>query len=177
MYRSIAPFFAIVLAALALSGCSSRLKPCPSAAVLADASSYIQFPEGAAPDPSHALYTAQITGVSTDCDFDKKERTADSSLVITFRVSRAPNGSPLHGSIPYFLVVNGANGAIILRQQFKVDFQLAPGEANTSFTDNVSSVNIDLGKDKWPWDYQLLVGLQLTKAQLDYNRTVGPYTP
>lgn len=177
MYRSIAPFFAIVLAALAVSGCSSKLKPCPSAAVLAEASSYTQFPEGAAPDPSHALFTAQITNVTTDCDFDKKEKTADSSLAITFRVSRAPNGVPLHGTIPYFVVVNGANGTIIMRQLLKVDFQLDPGQATATFTDNVASVLIDLGKQKQPWDYQLLVGLQLTKAQLDYNHTVGRYTP
>jgi hypothetical protein len=177
MSRSVAPFVAIALAALALSGCSSRLKPCPSTAILSEASSYTQFPEGAAPDPSHALYTAQITGVSTDCDIDKKERSVDSSLEITFRVSRAPNGSPLHGSIPYFLVVNGVNGTIILRRAFKVDFELAPGEATTTFTDNIASVNINLGKEKQSYDYQLLVGLQLTKAQLDYNRTVGRYTP
>lgn len=177
MYRSTAPVFAIVMAALALSGCSSKLKPCPQAAVLADASAYTQFPEGASPDPSHALYTAQIIDVDTNCDFDKKERNTDSSIKITFRVSRAPNGAPLHGSIPYFVVVNGSNGAIILRQNYKVEFQLDPGQASTTFTDNVASVVVNFGKDKWPWDYQLLVGLQLTKAQLDYNRTVGPYTP
>jgi hypothetical protein len=167
----------VVLALVALSGCSSRLKLCPSAAVLVDASAYTQFPEGAAPDPSHAVYTAQIIDVGTDCDFDKKERTADSSLKITFHVSRAPNGAPLHGTIPYFVVVNGAKGAIILRQNFKAEFQLDPGQASTTFEDSVSSVLINLGKDKWPWDYQVLVGLQLSKAQLDYNRTVGPYTP
>ena len=67
--------------------------------------------------------------------------------------------------------------AAVLRQNYKVEFQLDPGHASTTFTDNVASVVVNFGKDKWPWDYQLLVGLQLSKAQLDYNRTVGPYTP
>jgi hypothetical protein len=177
MHRTLASVLAILFVAAALSGCSNRLKACPSVAAMVDASSFTAFADGAAPDPSHALYAAQITDVTTDCDYDKKARSVDSSLAITFRVSRPPNGAPLHGSIPYFVVVNGADGKILLRQAYKVNFQFDPGQATTTFKDNIASVVIDLPKEKQLWDYQLLVGLQLTKAQLDYNRTVGPYTP
>ncbi len=176
MRRSFPYIVAAGLVVVGLSGCGHAVKPCPGAAALADAASLTAFPDGAAPDPSHALYTAQITDVTTDCDLDKKFRSADSSLAITFRVSLAPTGVPLHGTIPYFVLVNG-DGGILTRRNFKIEFQLDPGQATTTFKDNVASIVIDNGKDKQPWDYQLLVGLQLTKAQLDYNRTVGPYTP
>jgi hypothetical protein len=145
--------------------------------VLAEASSLTAFPNGTAPDPSHALYTVQMTGATTDCDYDKKFKSADSSLELTFRASRTPTGVPLDASVPYFVAVTGEGGAILTRQRFTVTFHFEPGQATTTFTDNVASVHLDVASDKYPWDYQLLAGLELTKAQLDYNRTVGPYTP
>ena len=177
MHRTLIQIAAVGLVVVVLSGCNNSLKPCPSAAALADAASLTAFPEGAAPDPAHALYTAQIVDVTTNCDFDKKAHSVDSSLEVTFRVSRPPTGAPLHGSIPYFVVVNGEGGKILTRQNFNIEFQLAPAQTPVTFKDNIASIVIDQAKDKQPWDYQLLVGLQLTKAQLDYNRTVGPYTP
>jgi hypothetical protein len=176
MHRTFPCFIAAALVVVGLSGCSHYVKPCPASAALAAAASLTDFPEGTAPDPSHALYTAQITDVTTNCDLDLKAHSVESSLEITFRVSRAPTGVPLHGTIPYFVLVNG-EGGILTRQNFKVEFQLDPGQATTTFKDNVASIVIDQAKEKQPWDYQLLVGLQLTKAQLDYNRTVGRYTP
>jgi hypothetical protein len=178
MHRILAGVLATGLIAVALSGCGgNKLKPCPSTAALADAAALTAFPDGATPDPSHALYTVQITNVTTDCDFDKKFESADSSLEITFQASRPPNGAPLDASVPYFVAVTSDGGKIVTRQIFKVEFHFDPGQATTTFKDNVASIVIDVVKDKRPWDYQLLVGLQLTKAQLDYNRTVGPYTP
>jgi hypothetical protein len=178
MHRILAGVVATGLIAVALSGCSgNKAKPCPSTAALADAASLTAFPEGATPDPSHALYTVQITNVTTDCDFDKKFESADSSLDVTFQASRAPNGNALDATVPYFVAVTGDGGKIITRNSFSVKFHFDPGQATTTFKDNIASIVINVAKEKRPWDYQLLVGLQLTKAQLDYNRTVGPYTP
>ena len=178
MHRILAGVLATGLIAVALSGCGgNKLKPCPSTAALADAASLTAFPEGATPDPSHALYTVQITNVTTDCDVDRKEHSVDSSLEITFKASRAPNGAPLEGAVPYFVVVTADGGKILTRRSFVAKFQFDPGLATTTFNDTVASTVIDLAKEKESYDYQLLVGLQLSKAQLDYNRTVGPYTP
>ncbi|HEY1836223.1 MAG: hypothetical protein WBQ17_14795 [Rhizomicrobium sp.] len=178
MHRTLFRAFAIGLAAILLAACSSAVKPCPNAAVLADASSFTAFPNGApSPDPAHALYTVQMTGATTDCDYDKKFKSSDSSLDLSFRVSRTPNGLPVDASVPYFVAVTGEGGKILTREKFTVAFHLDAGETTTTFEDKVAAVHIDVARDKYPWDYQLLAGLELTKAQLDYNRTVGPYAP
>lgn len=177
MYRNFLRVFAIGLLAAALAACGAKVKPCPGAAILADTSSLTAFPNGASPDPSHALYSVQIIAVSTDCDYDKKFDSADSGLVLTFRASRTPTGAPLDASVPYFVAVTGEGGKVLTRQRFTVTFHFDPGSASTTFKDNIASIHLDVAKDKYPWDYQLLAGLELTKAQLDYNRTVGPYTP
>jgi hypothetical protein len=177
MYRTLSRILLAGLAVAALSACSNNAKPCPASVALADAASLTAFPNGTAPDPSHALYSVRITDVTTDCDFDKKFDSADSSLSITFRASRAPNGDAIDASVPYFVAVTGEGGKIITRQTFTVKFHFDPGQATTTFKDNIASINIKVAREKHPWDYQLMAGLQLTKAQLDYNRTVGPYTP
>jgi hypothetical protein len=177
MYRTLSRVLAVGLTVAGLSACGHAVKPCPASVALAEAASLTAFPQGAAPDPSHALYTVQIIDVTTDCDLDKKFDSADSSLDITFRASRAPNGNAIDASVPYFVAVTGEGGKIITRNTFSVKFHFDPGQATTTFKDNIASITINVAKDKHPWDYQLLAGLLLTKQQLDYNRTVGPYTP
>ena len=41
----------------------------------------------------------------------------------------------------------------------------------------VDSTIVKYANDKTAYDYHLLVGFQLTKAQLDYNNKIGPYEP
>jgi hypothetical protein len=172
IYRNVA---AMGFLAVLLAGCGHGAAVCPAAVIIVDASSLTAFPQGTAPDPSHALYSIHITNVTTRCELDKQTHEIDSSLEVSFAASRAPNGSAFHGKVPYFVVVAGADGKILTRQTVLAEFDFDPGQATTAFKDNIASVIIDPPRDKMPWDYQLLVGLQLTKAQLDYNRTVGPY--
>src|ERR1700761_8552996 len=158
------------IAAVFIAGCSSsRNKTCPAAVIVSDASAMAMFPEGIAPDPSHMLYTAHVDDVRTDCDFDKDTRTEDSSLKISFSAERTPNGASLHGKVPYFVAVI-SNGVILTKHTYLAEFDFNPGASKTNFGDDVASVTIEFGKEKQPWDYQLMVGLQLSKAQLEYNR-------
>jgi hypothetical protein len=56
-----------------------------------------------------------------------------------------------------------------------VAFAFQPGETTTSFEDSVNSLVLTVGRDKKATDYGILVGFQLTKEQLDYNRRAGRY--
>ena len=60
---------------------------------------------------------------------------------------------------------------------FWATFKFEPGQASTNFEEPVASTVIKIAKGKQAYDYQILVGLQLTKAQLDYNRKMGHYGP
>jgi hypothetical protein len=39
----------------------------------------------------------------------------------------------------------------------------------------VGSITVTAGKDKQTYEYQILVGLKITKGQLEYNKTKGLY--
>ena len=147
---------------------------CPGSVVLADASRQPMFPQGASADPANIVYTMEIVGVEGSCDYDKKGRDADASVEVHFRATRAPTGEAAVYNVPYFVAVTQAD-RIINKQFFKVQIAFAPGASVAEATDTVPDTHIHTEQDKKPYDYQLVVGLPLTKQQLDYNRTSGRY--
>ncbi|HEX4532645.1 MAG TPA: hypothetical protein VH000_00320 [Rhizomicrobium sp.] len=161
--------------AMLLAACANKTQDCPDAAALADASSLTAFKQGAPQDLSSILFNVQIVGVKSDCDVSKDTNTCDSSLDIKFRATRSPDGSEQAYSVPYFVVVAGPDNAIIAKNAYSVQFSFAPGQASTTFSDSVDSTVIKMAKGKRGYDYELYVGLQLTKAQMDYNRNLGRY--
>jgi len=139
-----------------------------------DAAVRTVFRPGATEDRANVLYTAEITAVGGGCDMDKKAHTADASLTIQFRVTRASASGEAHYTVPYFVAVT-EGARILARQNYAVTLSFEPGQTVASATEKVASVHLDTDKDKQPYDYQILAGLQLTRAELDYNRRTAHY--
>lgn len=140
---------------------------------LVESSEETVFVPGSTPDPSNMLYTVEITSVKGRCDLSKKSTTADVSLDIDFRASRAPSGVAAQYSVPYFVVVTEGTDRILARKNFTIQFSFAPGQATADFSDSVGSVEVKAKGEKKTYDYQVLAGLQLSKQQLEYNRRQG----
>jgi len=167
---------ALAALVLVLAGCSTDKKhgDCPAVSGLADASSMTAFKPGTVTDPTYALYTVEIASVDNDCDWDKRERSADTNITVHFRATRPPNGTAATYSVPYFVsVISGSD--ILVKRAYTVQFSFDPGQATADFSDTVDSTVINVEHGKQPYDYAILVGLQLSKAQLDYNHAMGRY--
>jgi hypothetical protein len=159
-----------------LAGCNTvKSDNCPTMAAVLDASSLTVFRQGTSPDPSNVLYTVQIVEVGGKCDYDKKKRSADSDLTVTFRATRAPTGDAVEYAVPYFVGITEGSDRVLTRQAYTVPLSFAPGQASVTFTDEVKSADLTAKRGEFPYDYQILVGLQITKEQLEYNRTKGNY--
>ena len=167
------------IAVLALSGCSTDMKKglCPSANILANTSTVNFFRDKMDGDPAGVLYSVQVVGVKTDCSFDANEGTADSSLVVTFRGTRMPTGERADYAVPFYAAVIRDSTSIVSKQVLSAPFTFQAGEATTIFTAEVPSLIVRLDNGKRPYDYGLLTGLQLTQAQLDYNKKMGQFAP
>jgi hypothetical protein len=169
---------AAATAVLALAACShDRTGDCPTITGITDASVATVFRPGTTPDPANVLYTAELTDVKNTCDIDKKERTSDVSLDIHFRATRAPSGAEAHYQVPYFVAVTEGSTRVLAKSTYTVQFDFAPGQTTAAASDTVGSTHLSVAKGKHPYDYQILVGLQLTRAELDYNRQGGHYGP
>jgi hypothetical protein len=115
----------------------------------------------------------RVTGA---CDVDKKSHQTDASLKIDFRATRAPSGAEARYVVPYFVAVT-EGVRILARRNYSVTLSFQPGQTVASTTDTVGSTQLIVARDKQPYDYQILVGLQLSRAELDYNRRSAHYQP
>jgi hypothetical protein len=179
MSRSLRRLFVLVAASALLAGCSStaeKIGNCPAVTSLVETAVATVFRPNTPADPSNMLYTVEVTGTHASCDADKQANTSDTSLEIDFAATRAPNGSATHYKVPYFVAVTQAD-RILAKKIYTVEFDFAPGATTATFSDTVQSAEVTVGRDKKTFDYNIIVGLQLTKAQLDYNRTTNRYTP
>lgn len=175
------------LALVLLSGCetynsiasyigSSSAAMCPDAAILAGTSILPALNPGAGDDPSGLVYTATMTNVTTRCDFDKREKSVDARLRIFVRATRPPGGTEVDYRVPYFVAVT-TGGDIVDKKIYWLTFRFPESATARDVDVTVNSTEFPLGKAKQPYDYHLLVGFQLTKAQLDYNKKMGRYEP
>ncbi len=177
MFTSFRRLLVVAASAALVAGCSTQtVTNCPAVSTLVEASMGTILRTGAAADPANVAYTVEITGVQSSCDVDKDGDTANTSLEIAFRATRAPSGASAHYEVPYFVAITQAE-RIVAKKVYKVDFDFEPGQSTTIFSDSVDSAAVSAAKDKKTFDYNVLVGLQLTKAQLNYNRATGRYAP
>jgi uncharacterized lipoprotein len=169
---------AAAILAASLAACSSdKTGDCPTMTGVTDASVRTVFRPGAPEDPANVLYTADIASVAGNCDMDKKSpHPTDANLTIVFRATREASGGEARYAVPYFVAVT-EGARILARRNYEVTLSFEPGQTVATATETVGSVHLDPSKDKQPYDYQVLVGLQLTKAELEYNRRTAHYQP
>jgi hypothetical protein len=159
---------------VALAACSTtKIERCPAIAVLVDTGSLTKIQSNAQGQAS-AAYTVQIANAKRDCDLPKYSRDLTGNVTIDFRATRANAAAGATYTVPYFVAIT-TEGKVLAKQQFQVAFAFQPGESTTAFSDSVNSLSLSIGRDKKATDYGILVGFQLSKGELDYNRRVGRY--
>jgi hypothetical protein len=175
--KTASPFYLAAAAALfALAACQAdRSADCPTITGVTEASIATVFRAGTTADPANVLYTVEITHVSGTCEMDKKETTSDANVEVSFRATRAPSGEEARYKVPYFVAVTEGSARVMAKHTYSIEIDFAPGQTTAEVNDRVGSAHLDIAKSKHPYDYQILVGLQLTKAQLDYNRQGSHY--
>jgi hypothetical protein len=149
---------------------------CPDAVILANTAVLPAFDPAKGADPSGVIYTARMTDVSTRCDYAKREFTADARLVISYTATRPPGGEAAKFRVPYFVAVTN-EGVIADKQNFWLNMEFQKGATSISGSEAVDSVIVKVDKAKKPYEYHLIVGFQLTKAQIDYNKKMGQDAP
>jgi hypothetical protein len=158
---------------IAILGCSTdNEEKCPAVSVLVDTSTYAM----AQGNPAKLVYTAEIADAKGDCDVRKYDQHVNASVDISFRATRASADAAATYTVPYFAAIT-TEGRVLAKGQYSVQLTFEPGQATTTASASLSSLSLTVGLDKKPTDYGILIGFQLTKAQLDYNRRVGRFAP
>ena len=167
---------ALLLAVPALSGCESLFGKkvngqgldlaCPKVGILRDANQVTLYRPGGK-GAADVQARAQIVDYLGNCTYDETGVTVDVSLILV-----AERGPALTGtSVPlsYFAAVIDPAGNIPTRQRFDTSIDFTGNGPRAGSREDLQP-HIPLPKAKDARDYQVLVGFQLTQAQLDANR-------
>lgn len=169
-WKSVAAHGCALLTAAALAGCSNfggrrYSYTCPSATTVPDLQSLVTIVPGA--NGAHIQSSGRIDSVTTTCDRESDNGIV-SHLSIEFTALRTtPAVKDL--ALPYFVAMADANGNILGKQQYTIPIRFDP-EAPVARRGDSVTVHIPLKNPLLGNVYTLVVGFQLTKSQLQYNR-------
>ena len=165
-------FAALASALLALAGCggggpTGPRVVCPAPLTVADAGRLTHFKDGAGRDPRDIAYEAALLNTGSQCEVGNN--VLNVTLVMIISVTAGPSVGGGTTSVPYFVRVIDASGAVVQGQDFTADFKLSSGNPRGESREELSlrlpfqQIN-DIG------GYRIAVGLKPSLDELNYNR-------
>ncbi|WP_162915093.1 hypothetical protein [Desertibaculum subflavum] len=146
--------------------------PCPRIGILADAATLVKFRPGKGRDLTDVEHEAEVFSVDRTCELRDKGAAVEVVVTIQMAASRGPAAPEAATTIalPYFVaVVERASQRIVARESIPGQVELPPGRRRAGVGEEITE-RIPLAAGRSPADYEILVGLELTEEQLEYNR-------
>ena len=176
-----------VAAALALGGCDAidRLRgddvvlPCPAVRVVGDGDTFPRFREGAAAEPGNIVLTGRIVAFESECDYDDADDPASGMVmrvsVLVGAERTVAAGAAAAAPLPWFVAAIGPDRGVASKETFAAEIGFDGPEARVARSE---PQDVDLrfpsGAALRPWEYEVLIGFQLDRQQLEYLRLRRP---
>ncbi|MCQ9155797.1 hypothetical protein [Acidomonas methanolica] len=178
MIARFAPFF--LTAPLALTACeeqqSAFAPACPHLDMLGDASDLFAY-DGRGLDVGDLVAHASLTGMTGACEAgptgEHHQRTVRTRISLAMTIQRGPAAAVEALDLPYFVAVV-RNGKILDKKVFHATAAFEPNTSLTAVNTPIRIIDLPASDSIEDTDYHMVVGFQLTRAQLQYNRTHLP---
>jgi hypothetical protein len=163
--------------ALLLQGCGIFTVPvetpaCPRVAVLADAARIVKFRPGAGQDLTDVLYEAQFRDIDGTCAYDMKKSHVDLEFTVGIEVARGPAETERRVNVDFFVAVVDPNQNILGKEKFTSNVRFEGNFTRAVITEDIIP-RVPLRDVKLGPGYTVLIGFQLSPAELDYIRRRG----
>jgi len=161
----------IAVAAIAVSGCGGggQKFACPVSFVAPDADKVAVFKPGGGTELGNVSYGVKLSQVESKCD------RADKGIVVTTKVNfRLVSNDPTlrAGSFTYFVSVVDGQQNILTKRTYEIPFEFDARarslEKSDDLIEKLPLLNVATGNN-----YAIVVGLQLTAEQLEFNRAAS----
>jgi len=182
---------AITLAALVLAACGggdstgevqranrgeapvrlAQRADCPRIGVLADAADLTRFTPGKGEDLTEMVVDARVAGVRGQCDLARN--AVEVELAITLDATRGPAARSRVVDVPYFVVVTDAEGEVLDKQVYQARFEFEPNRSRARISGEAVKLMLPTAANLRGSAYSVSIGLQVTEAELAYNRRRG----
>ncbi len=166
-FRTASAFIALVAAGCGLFGKNVTQHPCPQAGILPEAATLTKFRPGPGRDLTDVLFEARLTNVATICKYDSKGVKVDMRLALV--VERGPADRSRKAEFEYFVALPKFHPAPQGKEAFLMTAEFPGGQRRVRLGDEVE-LRIPLQAGLSAADYRIVVGFQLTKDELEFNR-------
>jgi hypothetical protein len=154
---------------LGLAGCGGTQSvgklSCPTPLIAPDLDAAADLRPGGS-GPGDVRFGVKLTSVNSNCSTEKVGLSAD--VRIDFVVARA-DPKVTRADFAYFVAVADAQRNILTKKQYKVDVEFSPRLGKLNVSDQVA-VGLPLHDLSNGGKFLIIVGLQLTPEQLEFNR-------
>lgn len=169
-----------LLVAFSLLACAPQrmddlLVPCPTLVLPADLADLTRHLPGAQPDLSTLVLDARITAIDGTCRRGSRDRSIDATIAVRFQMDRGPAATGRAVQLPWILaLLDARTDQVVSRQAFVMNGQFSVNTTRASVTSAPVEISFPVGAERRIQDYRVLVGFQLTEAELADNRRRGP---
>jgi hypothetical protein len=164
------PLLASTLAALSGCGLFSKTPqfPCPSVEVPRELATLTRFRDGGGRDLTDVVFEAGIVDVQIACDYGS--RGASIQLNVVVGAERGPANRSPNATVPYFIAIGDPQRTILAKEVFSTTVTFPPNVARAAATEETEET-IPLPKGRSAEGYGIIVGLQLSPEEVEYNRS------
>ena len=163
------PVVAVMLLAFSVASCQKNPfqvteSSCPAVSVVSNVGSLTRF-VGAGRNVEDVAFDASITGIQVDC-----EEGDDVDMEVSFAivVRRGPALTEDSVTLPYFVILMRDNHLITVKKLHETTIRFKDGADRAAVRETIVQRFEDSAPAK-RYDYELLIGFQLTPDQVIYN--------
>ena len=161
---------AVLLAGLTgcgMFGSSPQQYDCPSTAAVGDATIQSKFRPGPGRDLTDVQYQVRLVDVTSQCRYDGKG--VDVRMRAGFALELGPANPDRNAAYEFFVAITDPSDEIVAKRIFTTPLAFP---SNVGYVEHIEELQqrIPLPKGGSAADYKIIVGLQLSEDELEYNR-------
>ena len=145
---------------------------CPSVKIVDELANLTEFSGDGAQTQENLISTVYMNQIDSGCEFSQKNVTIDLKLEFAGNLGPKakvkPSDKPFF-AYPFFIAVLNAQDEILAKEVFSASMSYSRAEQAHTYYESLRQI-IPFDNEEAAKGYQVLVGFQLTQAQLAYNR-------
>ena len=150
-----------------LFGNRAPKESCPRISILSDAAQATVFRDGAGRDLRDVRFQARFGKIAANCDIE--EGRVDMRASIKLVAARGPASTESVGQFTFFVALTDPSDEIIAKKVFESPLEFQAKQQRSGVIEQIEQVFV-LKPGERAVQYSVLVGFQLTRDQLEYNR-------
>lgn len=166
--------------ALGVAACAAdtpvSAPPCPEILIPVDGAKLTRFKPGPGRDIIDVVHEELVTGFSHGCEYDTDTSGAGEllvELIPSFEAKRGPANPGDQAQFEYFIAIVDQDKNLLEKKRFPTTIEFPSNMSRVLWQrEDAISMRIPLQAGQTGDDFQVFIGLQMTRDELEYQRRI-----